>query len=92
MSLTAWSADPRLQRILTHPDDDTAVWRSDLERFLAGDAGLTRRSAGEAAIMAVQRLMVFLGYSTASSGAFLVDGISDAVPTGASRSFRSNMG
>jgi peptidoglycan hydrolase-like protein with peptidoglycan-binding domain len=74
MSLTAWSTDPRLQRILTHPDDDTAVWWSDLERFLAGDAGLTRRSAGEAAIMAVQRLMVFLGYSTTSSGAFLVDG------------------
>lgn len=74
MSLTAWSTDPRLQRILTHPDDDTAVWWSDLERFLAGDAGLTRRSAGEASIMAVQRLMIFLGYSTASSGAFLVDG------------------
>ncbi len=74
MSLTAWSTDPHMQRILTHPDDDTAAWRSDLERFLAGDSGLTRRSAGEAAIMAVQRLMIFLGYSTASSGAFLVDG------------------
>jgi len=30
--------------------------------------------AGESAIKAVQRLLVFLGYSTASSGAFLIDG------------------
>jgi peptidoglycan hydrolase-like protein with peptidoglycan-binding domain len=74
MSLADWSTDPRLRRILTHPDDDTAAWRSDLERFLGGDTSLTRKSAGEAAIMAVQRLMIFLGYSTASSGAFLVDG------------------
>jgi peptidoglycan hydrolase-like protein with peptidoglycan-binding domain len=74
MTLADWSHDPRLQRILTHPDDDTAVWQGDLERFLAGDTAVTRKSAGEVAIMAVQRLMVFLGYSTASSGAFLVDG------------------
>ena len=35
---------------------------------------LTRQSAGESAIKAVQRLLIFLGYSTASSGAFLIDG------------------
>jgi hypothetical protein len=74
MTLDQLSNDPRLQRILTHPDDASSVWSDDLQRFLRGDAALTRRSAGEAAIMAVQRLMIFLGYSTAASGAFLVDG------------------
>ena len=44
MSLKAWSTDPRLQRILTHPDDDTVAWRSDLAR-----TGLVRcLPAGEA--------------------------------------------
>jgi len=74
MTLAELTADPLLQRILTHPDDANSVWQRDLERFLAGDTTLTRRSAGEAAIMAVQRMMIFLGYSTAASGGFLVDG------------------
>ena len=68
------STDPRLQRILTHPDDDNAVWHGDLDRFLSGDVTLTRKSAGEAAVKAVQRLLIFLGYSTSASGAFQVDG------------------
>jgi len=45
-----------------------------LERLERGDTTLTRQSVGESAIKAVQRLLVFLGYSTASSGAFLIDG------------------
>ena len=36
--------------------------------------GSRASSAGESAIKAVQRLMIFLGYSTSSSGAFAVDG------------------
>ncbi len=65
--------DPRIQQILSL-DANEDDWRPDLERLLQGDAGLTRRSAGEGAIEAVQRMLVFLGYSTAASGAFLVDG------------------
>jgi hypothetical protein len=74
MALKELATEPRIQRVITHPEDDNALWQADLERFLAGDARLTRRSAGESAIKAVQRLMIFLGYSTASSGACLVDG------------------
>lgn len=66
--------DATIRPIVIHPEDDDARWREDLERFLSGDATLTRRSAGEAAIMAVQRLMIFLGYSTSSGGACVVDG------------------
>lgn len=74
MTLEDLCKDPRLQRILTHPDDDNAVWRGDLDRFLSGDVTLTRKSAGEAAVKTVQRLLIFLGYSTSASGAFQVDG------------------
>ena len=73
-TLEELASDPKIKRILTHPDDNNSLWKADLERFLAGDASLTRKSAGEAAIMAVQRLMIFLGYSTSSTGAFSVDG------------------
>jgi len=67
-------ADPRLRRILTLPDETAEGWAVDLERFERGDVTLTRQSAGEASIKAVQRLLIFLGYSTASTGAFLIDG------------------
>ncbi len=66
--------NPRVRAILLHPDDDERRWGNDLQRFLSGDAALTRKSAGEPGIMAVQRLMIFLGYSTSSTGAFAVDG------------------
>lgn len=65
--------DEAILRILSM-DGSRKGWERDLERLEQGDATLTRRSAGEAAIMAVQRMLVFLGYSTASSGAFLIDG------------------
>lgn len=74
MSLKELSRDPRIQRIIAHPLDDNAAWQQDLEQFLTGGEQLTRHSAGESAIIAVQRLLIFLGYSTASAGGFLVDG------------------
>ncbi len=64
--------DNNIRRILSIEGDDE--WRNDLERLERGDITLTRQSAGESAIKAVQRLLAFLGYSTASSGAFLIDG------------------
>lgn len=66
-------ADPRIQKILSPGGRDT-TWRDELKRLRDGDASLDRRSAREAAIAALQRMMVFLGYSTSSTGAFLVDG------------------
>lgn len=74
MSLHDLIKDSRVKRIITHPEDDTEIWRSDLERFISGDATLTRKSVGESGIRAVQRLMIFLGYSTSSSGSFTIDG------------------
>jgi peptidoglycan hydrolase-like protein with peptidoglycan-binding domain len=64
--------DPKINKIIALSGDDT--WRADLDRLINGDTTLTRESAGEAGIRAVQRLLIFLGYSTASSGAFIVDG------------------
>lgn len=74
MEIVSLVNDVRIQRILTHPDEDRNVWSAALKRLLASDIELTRQSAGESAIAALQRLMVFLGYSTASNGAFLIDG------------------
>ncbi len=65
--------DERIHKILSLHGDERD-WQEDLDRLERGDITLTRRSAGESAIKAVQRLLVFLGYSTASSGAFLIDG------------------
>ncbi len=64
----------RIQQIIAHPEDRKALWRTDLERFLSGDENLTRKSAGESGIKAIQRLLIFLGYSTSSNGAFAIDG------------------
>lgn len=66
--------DERILRVLKMPGEDEADWRADLDRFERGDVTLTRKSVGESSIKAVQRLLIFLGYSTASSGAFLIDG------------------
>ncbi|MCW8889541.1 MAG: N-acetylmuramidase domain-containing protein [Sedimenticola sp.] len=74
MDIAALVEDPIIQKIVTHPDDDTATWRDDLQRFLSQEIRLTRRSAGESAITAIQRLLIFLGYSTSASGAFSIDG------------------
>ncbi|HMN43847.1 MAG TPA: N-acetylmuramidase domain-containing protein [Povalibacter sp.] len=66
--------DPRIERILRLPEQDGNAWQADLDRFRQGDETLTRRSVGESTMRAVQRLLIFLGYSTASTGAFLIDG------------------
>lgn len=74
MSLSELINHEQLKKITTHPDENDHIWRADLQRFLAGDATLTRKSAGESGIKAIQRLLVFLGYSTSASGAFAIDG------------------
>lgn len=67
-------ADARIRRILSLADARSESWAADLARFERGDVTLTRLSVGESSIKAVQRLLIFLGYSTASTGAFLIDG------------------
>lgn len=64
--------DPRIRKVIALGGGDD--WRRDLERLMAGDQTLTRESAGEAGIRGIQRLFVFLGYSTAATGAFSIDG------------------
>lgn len=66
--------DPRIRQIITLPEDQNEDWKKDLERFEAGDVTLDRKTAGENSIRAIQRLLIFLGYSTASRGGFLIDG------------------
>ena len=73
MSLHDLIDNGRVKRIIAHPEDRDALWRADLARFLSGDDTLTRKSAGESGIKAVQRLLIFLGYSTSSNGAFAID-------------------
>ena len=67
-------ADSRVQRILRLPEQNDSLWQADLQRFDRGDLTLTRQSAGEGSIEAVQRLLIFLGYSTSSTGACSIDG------------------
>lgn len=65
--------DQRIRKILSLRENDNE-WRGELEQLQRGDITLTRDSAGEDAIKSVQRLLIFMGYSTSSSGAFVVDG------------------
>ncbi len=74
MAIETLINEPHIKQITTHPDDGDAQWHADLQRFLNGDASLTRTSVGESGIKAMQRLLIFLGYSTSSSGAFAIDG------------------
>ena len=64
--------DPRIRQVVSLDGGD--AWRSDLERLMAGDTTLDRHSAGEAGIRGIQRLFIFLGYSTTAAGAFSIDG------------------
>lgn len=73
ITMIALLQDPQIQRVINPPNAD-ADWKKDLQRLEAGDVTLTRRSAGENSIKAFQRLLIFLGYSTSSSGAFSIDG------------------
>lgn len=51
--------DESIRRVLSLHGDES--WRDDLERLQRGDTTLTRQTAGEAAIKALQRLLIFLG-------------------------------
>lgn len=74
MIMLARLNDPRIQKILTPPRGDSSGWQDALRRFEAGDVKVTRQSVGEPAIKAVQRMLIFLGYSTSSRGGFSIDG------------------
>jgi peptidoglycan hydrolase-like protein with peptidoglycan-binding domain len=65
---------PQISQILTLPGDNDAAWRADLERLRTGDVTLNRKTIGENSIKAIQRLFIFMGYSTSSTGAFSIDG------------------
>ena len=65
--------DPQIQQII-NPPNASQFWESDLKRFEKGDVSLDRHTAGENTIRGFQRLLIFLGYSTSSSGAFAIDG------------------
>ena len=45
-----------------------------MKRFKVSRHTVTRQSVGEGAIKAIQRMLVFGGYSTSSTGAFAIDG------------------
>lgn len=66
--------DTQIQRILSHPEETDAGWRADLQRLTQNDLTLDRPTAAENSIKAFQRLLIFLGYSTSSSGSYLIDG------------------
>jgi peptidoglycan hydrolase-like protein with peptidoglycan-binding domain len=65
--------DPQIRKIMSAQASDNA-WEEALTRIRNGDAKMTRRSVGERPIKSVQRLLNFLGYSTASRGGFSIDG------------------
>lgn len=66
--------DIRIREIITASDIESGDWDSDLDRLVNGDRSLTRRTAREASVKAIQRLLIFLGYSTSSGGSFSIDG------------------
>ncbi len=66
--------DPKIQQLLDFEQDTNIQWQDDLERFMAGDQSLDRTTAGKNAIRGLQRLLIFLGYSTSSDGSYLIDG------------------
>ncbi len=66
--------DPKISQVLTPVGDTKKSWRGVLKQFRKGQRGVTRQSVGEEAIKAVQRMLIFLGYSTSSTGAFAIDG------------------
>lgn len=66
--------DPKIQKILTLPGESDTDWKKDLNRLLKGDVTLDRKTVGENSVMALQRLLIFLGYSTTGAGSFKIDG------------------
>ncbi len=66
--------DQKIQQILNFPQGTGSHWQEDLDRFTTGDVTLDRKTAGENAVKGLQRLLIFLGYSTSSDGSYLIDG------------------
>lgn len=66
--------NPQIRQILSLTTEMDAAWQRDLDRLRSGEVTLSRKNIGENSIRAIQRLLIFLGYSTASSGAFSIDG------------------
>jgi hypothetical protein len=64
--------DQKVRQVLSMDGDD--VWRRDLDKLRHGDPNLTRRNASDDAVEAIQRLLIFLGYSTTAGGGFSIDG------------------
>jgi hypothetical protein len=73
LSLQTLLNDIQFRRILFAGSANDWV-ASDFKKIRDGDLALSRSFNGEETVVALQRLMVFLGYSTASDGAYLIDG------------------
>ena len=71
--MTNLGNDPQIRKVLSRTKSDTA-WEDALARIRSGNTKMTRHSVGERPIKSIQRLLNFLGYSTASAGGFLIDG------------------
>lgn len=63
----------QILRVLSR-DPDERFWQDDLRAVLDGDTLITREVAREPSVIALQRALIFLGYSTTSRGAFVIDG------------------
>ena len=66
--------DKQIRRILTLAEDNDDSWKADLQKLINGQVTLDRKTAGENSIKALQRLLVFLGYSTSFRGGYRIDG------------------
>ena len=64
---------PLIQRVLFSEEPDHQVLDS-LGDVHQGRSHLSRHLGSESVINALQRLLIFLGYSTSSSGAYVIDG------------------
>jgi peptidoglycan hydrolase-like protein with peptidoglycan-binding domain len=65
--------NPDVRRVLFLKNADLQVL-DQLNQVLAGQAVLAMGATGENTIRAIQRLLITLGYSTASAGGYLIDG------------------
>lgn len=65
--------DPDVVSVLVGPRESGSAALQGLRFILAGDI-TDPRSIGGPTVTAIQRLLIFLGYSTSSSGAYVIDG------------------
>ncbi len=64
----------KIKKIITLPEENDDGWKSDVQKLINGDVTLDRKTAGENSIKALQRMLLFLGYSTSFRGAYMIDG------------------